>query len=436
MPFGFYIIMAAQFFSALADNAILIIAIAILRELRSQNIDLETDTADQFEAAIGEAIGSDPLEPLLKFFFSAFYVALAAFVGAFADSMTKRRVMFLSNAVKIGGCMLLFMDVHPVLAYAIIGFGAAVYSPAKYGILTEYLPHRKLVVANTWIEGLTVGAIILGIVIGGALVDKDFVSLLKNFDLFLFKGAHASIAIIGLLYLIAAIFNLFIPDTGVDHKPLRSNPLYLLHDFWHCLRLLWRDKLGQISLAATTLTWGVAGTLQLLVLKWAEKNLKLVDLTEQSYMTGIVAIGVTIGAILAARVSLRNAVYVMPVGVVMGLLLLTMPLITNIYVAIAMLIAIGGCGGFFVVPMNALLQHRGHILMGAGHSIAVQNFNENLSILLMTACYAVMLYLSINIDIILYAFGIIVMVIMLLIRRWHNLNQKRHNVMAQLDNIH
>ncbi|MCL2876263.1 MAG: lysophospholipid transporter LplT [Betaproteobacteria bacterium] len=414
MPLGFYIIMAAQFFSALADSAILIIAIGILRS---------AEAADQFE-------------PLLKFSFSAFYVALAAFVGAFADSMTKRRVMFISNMIKIGGCILLFVGVHPVIAYAIIGFGAATYSPAKYGILTEYLPHRKLVVANTWIEGLTVGAIILGTIIGGALTSNKIVSWLGNFEHLLFGGgAHTGIAIVGAIYVLAAIFNLFIPDTGVDHKPLRSNPFYLLHDFSHCLKLLWRDKLGQISLAATTLTWGVAGTLQVLVLKWAEHNLNLVDLWRQTLMTGVVAIGVAIGAVLAARVSLRNAVSVIPVGIFMGLVLFCMPFVTNLYVAIITLIIVGGCGGFFVVPMNALLQHRGHILMGAGHSIAVQNFNENLSILLMNACYAGLLYLSLNINVIVFAFGVMVALVMILIRQWHSLNQKRGNVLAQLDNI-
>ena len=419
MPFGFYIIMAAQFFSALADHAILIIAIDILK-----NVDAET------------AEMTRNYEPFLKIFFSFFYVALAAFVGAFADSMTKRRVMFISNTIKIGGCMLLFMGAHPVLAYAIIGLGAATYSPAKYGILTEYLPHRKLVVANTWIEGLTVGAIILGTVIGGALTNKELVTWLNSLDMSLFDGAHASIAIIGLLYLLAAIFNLFIPDTGVDHKPLRTNPIYLLHDFWHCLKLLWRDKLGQITLSATTLVWGVAGVLQILVLKWAENNLGLKNLQEQTLMTGVVVLGVAIGAVLASRISLRRSVTVFPVGILMGLCLLIMPFITNIYFAVITLIFVGACGGYFVVPMNALLQHRGHILMGAGHSIAVQNFNEQLSTLLMNACYAGLLYIGLNINIIVFAFGIMVAVSMALIRRWHDLNQKRNNVMAQLDNIH
>ncbi|MDR2924477.1 MAG: lysophospholipid transporter LplT [Azoarcus sp.] len=415
MPLGFYIIMAAQFFSALADNAILILAIDILRN-------------------IGAA---EEYEPLLKFFFSISYVALAAFVGAFADSMPKWRVMFISNTVKIGGCLLLFIGVHPLIAYAVIGLGAAAYSPAKYGILTEYLPHRLLVVANGWIEGLTVGAIILGTVLGGELTSQGLVAWFNSLELFLFDGAHSGIAIIATTYLIAAIFNLFIPDTGVDHKPLRNNPLYLLHDFWHCLKLLWRDKLGQISLSATTLAWGVAGTLQLIVLKWAEFSLGLKDLSEQTRMVGVVAIGMAIGAVLASRsISLRKSVTVFPVGIVMGVIFVCMPFVTNYAVAIAMLIIIGACGGFFVVPMNALLQHRGHVLMGAGHSIAVQNFNENLSILLMNALYAGLIFLSLKINGIVIFFGIFVAIVMFLIRQWHCHNQKRDNVMAQLDNVH
>jgi len=249
---GFYIIMAAQFFSALADNALLIAAIAVLREMQ----------------APGE------YEPLLKLFFTVSYVALAAFVGAFADSMPKWRVMFISNSIKIAGCTMMFFDVHPLFAYAVVGLGAAAYSPAKYGILTEYLPHRLLVAANGWIEGLTVGAIILGTVIGGILIKPSIANTLLAFDFPLIDTGidtveQMSIAVIGVLYLIAALFNLYIPDTGVDHKVLKRNPVYLFHDFNHCLKLLWRDRLGQISLAVTTLFWGAGATLQFIVIKWS-----------------------------------------------------------------------------------------------------------------------------------------------------------------------
>ncbi len=412
MPLGFYIIMAAQFFSALADNALLIVAIALLRDM----------------SAPAE------YEPLLKLFFTVSYVALAAFVGAYADSMPKWRVMLISNTIKIGGCLMLFLGAHPLFAYAVIGLGAAAYSPAKYGILTEYLPHRLLVVANGWIEGLTVGAIILGTVIGGILIRSDVSTWLLDLSLPLVDSAfEASVLAIGTFYVIAAIFNAYIPDTGVDHKPLKNNPLYLIHDFNHCLKLLWRDKLGQISLAVTTLFWGAGATLQFIVIKWAEHNLGF-DLSKASMLQGVVAVGIAIGAVMAARmITLRRAVNVIPLGIAMGLVVLAMTLVTDPTVAMVLMVVIGALAGFFVVPMNALLQHRGHILMGAGHSIAVQNFNENLSILVMTGTYALLILLGLSINTVIVLFGLFVAATMLLVKFVHEANQRRFDSVALLD---
>ncbi|MBK7814338.1 MAG: lysophospholipid transporter LplT [Rhodocyclaceae bacterium] len=406
MSLGFYIIMAAQFFSALADNALLIAAIAILRDLHAPA----------------------EYEPLLKTFFTVSYVALAAFVGAFADSMPKWRVMFISNGIKILGCGLMFMDVHPLAAYAVVGLGAAAYSPAKYGILTEYLPHRLLVVANGWIEGLTVVAIILGVVLGGALIKPEVAQSLlaidfPAFDTGIDTTAEMNLLVIGALYLVATIFNLYVPDTGVDHKPLKKNPLYLAHEFNHCLKLLWRDKLGQISLAVTTLFWGAGATLQFIVIEWAKAALNL-DLSKASMLQGIVAVGVAIGAALAARmISLRKSVRVIPLGIAMGLGVTLMILVRDIWLAAPLLVIIGAFSGFFVVPMNALLQHRGHILMGAGHSIAVQNFNENLSILAMTGIYALLVMAGLSIHAVIALFGLFVAGTMWLVRNRHLENQ-------------
>ncbi|MGB7991448.1 MAG: lysophospholipid transporter LplT, partial [Candidatus Methylophosphatis roskildensis] len=377
---GFYIIMAAQFFSALADNALLIAAIAMLRDMQAPQSH----------------------EPLLKLFFTVSYVLLAAFVGAFADSMPKWRVMFISNGIKVLGCAMMFFRFNPLAAYAVVGLGAAAYSPAKYGILTEYLPHRLLVVANGWIEGLTVAAIILGTGVGGALINPKVSSALLAFDFPLIDTGidtvpEMSLAIVAVLYVLAALFNLYIPETGVDHKPLSNNPLYLFHDFYHCLRLLWRDRLGQISLAVTTLFWGAGATLQFIVLKWAEVALHL-DLSKASLLQGVTAIGIAVGAVLAAKmISLRRSVRVIPLGIAMGLVVIGMNLVREVWIAVPLLILIGALAGFFVVPMNALLQHRGHILMGAGHSIAVQNFNENLSILVMTGLYAILVWANLSI---------------------------------------
>lgn len=417
MKRGFYIILAAQFFSALADNALLIAAIFALRDMHAPQ----------------------EYEPLLKLFFTVSYVLLAAFVGAFADSMPKGRVMLISNGIKIIGCLMMFASVHPLAAYAVVGLGAAAYSPAKYGILTELLPHRLLVVANGWIEGLTVMAIILGTVVGGMLVEPAIAHALLNLDFPMIDTGidtipEMSIGIIGSIYLIAAAFNLYIPDTGVDHRILKKNPLYLLHDFNHCLKLLWRDKLGQISLAVTTLFWGAGATLQFIVLKWAEVALNM-DLSKASMLQGVVAIGVAIGAVLAAKmVTMRKSVKVIPLGTAMGLIVLGMNFVHDLWIAVPLLVFIGALSGFFVVPMNALLQHRGHILMGAGHSIAVQNFNENLSILVMTGLYALLVYLNLSVYIIIALFGLFVSGMMYYLKKRHENNQRQFDDVALLDN--
>ena len=408
--------MAAQFFSSLADNALLIAAISLLMQLAAP----------------------EWMTPMLKFVFTVSYVLFAAVVGAFADSMPKGRVMFLTNTVKITGCLLIFThewwsipgaeDYATILfGYAVVGLGAAAYSPAKYGILTEYLPHHKLVVANGWIEGLTVGSIILGTLLGGALISDDVAKKLLAFDLpridtYIDSAGEAAIAIIIVLYVIAAIFNLYIPNTGVDHKIVNRNPFYLVREFAHCMKLLWTDKLGQISLAITTLFWGAGATLQFIVLKWAEVALGY-SLTQATYLQGVCAVGVAIGAVLAAKmVPLDRAVNVIPMGILMGLIVMVMIVVNTIYVAVPLIIIIGALSGFFVVPMNALLQHRGHILMGAGHSIAVQNFNENLSILIMIGLYALLISVDLSIYIVIALFGGFVSMSMWLVRKRHLYN--------------
>jgi len=410
---GFYTIMAAQFFSSLADNALLVIAIALLIDLHAPAY----------------------LTPMLKFVFVLFYVILAPFVGAFADSMPKGRVMFISNIIKITGCGLLFLASHQYLAlaaYSFVGLGAAAYSPAKYGILTELLPPEKLVVANGWIEGLTVASIILGTVLGGVLITPAVSTIFLEFDFpFIDTGVDtatdASILLIAVFYIIAATFNLYIPNTGVDHRILNKNPIFLIHEFRHCFKLLWTDKLGQISLAVTTLFWGAGATLQFIVLKWADIALGY-PLNKAAQLQGVVAVGIAIGAVMAAQlVSLRQSVRVIPLGIAMGIVVMAMIIVHDLWIAIVLLMLIGGLAGFFVVPMNALLQHRGHILMGAGHSIAVQNFNENLSILVMLTMYALLVSFGVHIYSVIIMFGLFVAVTMILVRRWHSLNQSKED---------
>jgi len=436
MTRGFYVIMAAQFFSSLADNALLIAAIALLRDIQAPAW----------------------MTPMLKLFFVVSYVALAAFVGAFADSFPKARVMFITNMIKIGGCMMMFLGAHPLLAYAVVGFGAAAYSPAKYGIVTELLPPEKLVVANGWIEGLTVTSIIIGFLIGGVLIDKNVAAWLLArdvpiIDMGIDLPAEAAIAVIVWLYVVAATINLMIVDTGARYAKQHVHPWKLLVGFVHCCTVLWRDKLGQISLAVTTLFWGAGATLQFIVLKWAEIVLGL-DLARAAILQAVVAVGITIGAVYAAAtVPLKKALNVLPVGIAMGVIVagaafyspamvpegaIRLGSISATYfllVACGILVLIGMLAGYFVVPMNALLQHRGYVLLSAGHSIAVQNFNENLSILVMLGLYAVLVWLDLRLQTVMLLFGLFVAVTMLLVLLRHQFNQRQFDSEALIGEV-
>jgi MFS transporter, LPLT family, lysophospholipid transporter len=412
MKRGFYTIMAAQFFSSLADNALLIAAMALLIEMKAPAW----------------------MTPLLKLFFVISYVLLAAFVGAFADSLPKGRVMFITNLVKIGGCIMMYF-VHPLLAYAIVGFGAAAYSPAKYGILTELLPPENLVMANGWIEGLTVISIIFGTVLGGALVNPHIASTLLSFDFPVIDTgvdtpAEAALVIISSIYVIAALFNLRIPDTGARYSHQQHNPAKLVVDFAQCFVVLWKDKLGQITLAVTTLIWGAGATLQFIMLKWAQSSLDM-PLDKAAVFQGVFALGVAIGAAAAARfVPLKKSLSVMPLGIAMGVVVMSMTLVHNVWIAYVLLIVIGSLAGYYVVPMNALLQHRGHVLMSAGHSIAVQNFNENMSVLSMLAFYAFMLKMNLDINLTIILFGLFVSGTVVVIMRRHARNQLEHDSLS------
>jgi len=425
--------MAAQFFSSLADNALLIAAIALLKDLHAPNW----------------------MTPLLKLFFVLSYVVLAAFVGAFADSRPKGNVMFITNTIKVVGCITMLVGAHPLLAYGIVGFGAAAYSPAKYGILTELLPPDRLVAANGWIEGTTVGSIILGTVLGGALISPHIAApILRHHIPTVNTPAEAAMLVIMAIYVIAALFNLRIPDTGARYPKQERGPIKLVTDFADCFLVLWRDKLGQISLAVTTLFWGAGATLQFIVLKWAEVQLNM-SLSEAAILQAVVAVGVAAGAIFAAsRVPLKKSLTVLPVGIMMGIAVMLMAFYTRnlfpahwglyfgrvhvpgyLIVAYIFLMIVGGLSGFFVVPMNALLQHRGHVLLSAGHSIAVQNFNENLSVLVMLCLYAVLVWLDVPVTAVIVLFGTFVCLMMWLVMRRHQANQRAFDSVALIGEV-
>lgn len=426
MKRGFYNILAAQFLSSLADNALLIAAIALL-------------------ASIG---APDWMTPLLKLFFVVSYVVLAAWVGIFADLLPKGHVMFITNAIKVGGCLLMLFGSHPLLAYAVVGIGAAAYSPAKYGILTELLPPEKLVVANGWIEGLTVVSIILGVVLGGVLIKPEVAfAILQFFHLpavGLTSYPEAALFMVGIVYALAAAVNLTIPDTGVRYERPNFEPIASVKNFIQSCSLLWHDKLGQISLSVTTLFWGAGSVLQFLVLKWAEHALGM-HLSDGAILQAVVSIGIALGAVgAAAFVPLKKSLTVLPMGVAMGVVvacasfydqtvfegtvhLLGFEMRQAVLGACGLMILVGLLAGFFIVPMNALLQHRGHVLMSAGRSIAVQNFNENLSILTMLAVYSLLIHWDLSVQAAMVVFGIFVAGSMLAVIFRHRINQKKQD---------
>jgi MFS transporter, LPLT family, lysophospholipid transporter len=434
MKRGFFTIMSAQFFSSLADNALFVGAVQLLR----------TSGAPEWQQAA--------LVPM----FALFYVVLAPFVGAFADAMPKGKVMFISNGIKIVGCLMMLFGHHPLVAYAVVGLGAAAYSPAKYGILTELLPASQLVKANGWIEGLTIASIILGVLLGGQLVGPRVSSMLLGLDIpaidtSIDTPAEGAISVLIFVYLLAAWFNTRIPHTGVEMRPMRSDPQHglainlarLLPDFWSCNTRLWQDKLGQISLAATTLIWGVAGNLRFIVLAWAAMALGY-SVTQASALQGVVAIGMAVGAVVASlRTRLEDGPKVIRLGMFMGLMMIILVFIKDVWLAAPFLIALGALGGFLVVPMNALLQHRGHNLMGAGRSIAVQNFNEQACILLLGGLYSFSTGMGLSAFGAITLFGLTIAGFMWLIQRWHRRNLVEHADevqrlldIARNDNLH
>ena len=413
----FYTIAFSQFLSSLADNALLIVSIALLVSMQEP----------------------DWVSPLLKIFFVIPYVLFAPFVGAFADSRPKGQVMLISNVLKAGGCGLMLFGVHPLLGYGIVGIGAALYAPAKYGILTELLPSDKLVAANGWMEGLIIGSIIFGTLLGGFLISDflhDFFQLV-NLDFIrgdISSSAAMAIYLISAIYASAALLNVPLLKIGFCYQKLNLHCGNLVRDFSTCFVSLWRDRLGKLSLTVTTLFWGAGATLQFLMLKWAEYALHM-NLSESAALQAVSAIGVAAGAVYAAcKVSLKNSANVLPYGALMGLVVCLMgmyndellpPIVLfqmhsiqlslNDLPAYFLLILLGWLSGYFVVPMNALLQHRGHSLMATGQSIAVQGFSENLAVLFMLLVYSILLWINISLPLIIIGFGATVFLAMVLI---------------------
>jgi LPLT family lysophospholipid transporter-like MFS transporter len=409
MKRGFYTIMSAQFFSSLADNALFVAAFEMMK----------SGGAPTWQQAA--------LVPM----FALFYVVLAPVLGAFSDAVPKGRVMFCANTIKVAACLLMLYGAHPLIAYALVGLGAAAYSPAKYGILTELLPTSQLVKANGWIEGLTILSIILGTGLGGFLIDPRISPHLlalsvPAIDFGIHSAAQATIACMVVLYVVAAAFNLRIPRTETALEPFAGRVAELVRDFSQCNARLWDDKLGQISLATTTLFWGVSGNLRLIVLAWAGWALQL-DTPHATRLLVLVGLGTAAGALVASMtVRLRHATRVILLGALLGVAVIAINGMHSVWVAGPFLVLLGAIGGFLVVPMNALLQHRGHNLMGSGRSIAVQNFNEQAAILALGAFYSALTRGGLPVFGSITIFGVFVTGASWLIYRWHQRNLVQH----------
>lgn len=397
-------VLGAQFFSSLADNALLIAAIALLTSLAAP----------------------DWMTPLLRLAFVLSYILLAAWVGVLSDMWPKGRVMFVTNLIKIGGCLLLLFGSHPLLAYGVVGAGAAAYSPAKYGILAEILPPEKLVAANGWMEGLTVISIILGIVLGGVLVDPVVGEALVDFAHVPVVGqttlADAAIAVVTLVYVVAALINLKIRDTGAKYPNVRFNALGNVITFAKTCKTIFTDTFCVSSLLVTTLFWGTGAVLQFLVLRWADERLGL-PLSQASMLQAVVSVGIAFGAVLAARlVPIHRAFHVLWTGVAMGLSVAAMSFYssslvpgsvtilhetvrTSVLVACLMMIVVGTLAGLFLVPMNAVFQRRGQLLLSSGQAVAVQNLSENTMILTMLGIYALLVKVQLSVQTTMLAFG-------------------------------
>jgi LPLT family lysophospholipid transporter-like MFS transporter len=385
-PSAFYALIGAQFFSGLADNALLLVCIGLLTQQGTHVWWI----------------------PLLKVFFTCSYVVLAPWVGALADRWSKPRVMRWAHVIKFVGCALVLCDVPIPLAYACVGLGAAIYAPAKYGWITETVASDQLVQANGWIEISTVGAAILGVVLGGAL---------------LHVAAVYSLSFILLMY-------------GLNWWSIqwvtcaqKMNHQQTLHwqdavlQFQADLKALWADPLGRVSMGVTSIFWGLGAVMQLLVLRWAQSHLGL-ELDQGAYLQGVAGVGVVMGAWWAGqKIPLNKALSVLGLGTVLGLTMPVLNWIQSEWTGALMMLGVGAVSGVFVVPMNALLQHQGLKLLTAGRSIAVQNFNENLGVLVFNVVYAVLVFEQWSLACVLWFFGGVVAMSMALIARRHRKNR-------------
>ena len=403
MPKGFFYLISAQFASGLADNALLILGIAFLSEQGYPGW----------------------WAPLLKFSFTLSYVFLAPLMGPLADAFSKAKLMACMNALKVVGVAFIFTGFHPMLAFAIAGMAASAYAPAKYGLVTETVPADQLVKANGWLEVTVVMAVILGTACGGLLVaSKSFVwmstlnlSFIELLGLSLETQYAGPLLSLIVIYSIAGLLNFGIPSVNIRYVQQSMKPIALFKNFILSNRILWQDPVGKLSLAVTTLFWGIGAVVQFAVLLWAKEALNM-PLEQASLLQAVVAFGVIFGAGMAGHyVALQNAYKVLPLGLWLGLSLPALAFSTSLWIAIPLMLITGFAGGMLMVPMNAVLQNRGYTLLTAGRSIAVQGFNENASVMVMLGVYSGLLALELPLQWVMVIMGSVMTLGMLYLMR-------------------
>lgn len=349
---GMLAVVCAQFLSAFGDNALLFAILALMKQ--------------QFYP--------DWSQPVLQMVFVGAYIVLAPFVGQFADSFPKGRVMMVANSMKLIGAAAICAGVNPFIGYTLAGIGAAAYSPAKYGILGELTTGDKLVKANGLMESSTIAAILLGSMAGGVLADWHVL---------------ASLILCAVAYAGAVVANLFITALPAARPGQSWHPAAMTGSFFSACKTLWYNHETRFSLVGTSLFWGAGVTLRFLLVLWVPVALGITDNATPTYLNAMVAVGIVAGAGAAAKlISLDTVGRCMPAGILLGGVVIVFALQHALLPAYLLLFLLGICGGFFVVPLNALLQERGKRSVGAGNAIAVQNLGENSAMLIMLGLYS------------------------------------------------
>lgn len=382
-------VILAQFFSAFGDNALLFATLAVIKQ----------------------QLYPDWSQPILQMAFVATYIVLAPFVGQFADSFSKGRVMMVANSLKLLGALAICFGFNPFLGYALVGIGAAAYSPAKYGILGEITSGDQLVKANGLMEASTIVAILIGSVAGGMMADLNVI---------------AALALCVLVYGAAVVANGFIPKLNPAHPARSWNPVRMVSIFGDACRVLWSNQEARFSLIGTSLFWGAGVTLRFLLVLWVPVVLNITDNTTPTLLNAMVAVGIVIGAGAAAKlVTLTTVKRCLPAGVLIGVVVAWFAMQSSPSLSYVLLVLVGICGGFFVVPLNALLQERGKHSVGAGNAIAVQNLGENTAMLLMLGLYSLVVKVGVPVVGIGVGFGVVFALAIVGVWGWDVVRRKR-----------